>query len=300
MKTNSIARATATIVKIDVETGNEIAFTGEDVHDLKLFEQGIVSSWIQEAVALRNIANRMLYLLRDCESMKDYLMEYYNKSYSHAKRLLFITGKIDSDRLTDLSEIPMTKLLEIARDPGMADMINDGEANIEGDRVVYSDGSFEPLDDAIARAKREAKREEEREREKLKTKIGRQKDVIEGKDFLLKRLEGELAESAERTRRLEDSIQSLMSEKGVDPKTIVFVTHRKQAVEVIDESMREALRHMAAIDNVPRDLVDAELGGHMARAVAAVEAACERIRDSWGAVLWLPGRHDRPSDVVPE
>lgn len=290
----------AEVVKIDVETGHEVAFTGEDIHDLKLFEQAIVSSWIQEAVALRNIANRKLYLLRDCASMKDYLMEYYNKSYTHAKRLLFITGKINPERLTDLTEVPMTKLLEIARNDGVVDMLNDGEANVEGDRVVYADGSFESLDDVVNRAKREVRREEEHAQEKLKVKLGKQKDVLDGKDFMLKNLENQLQESIDRASRLEESLQSLMSEKGVDPKTIVFVTHRKQAVDLIDESMREALKRMAAIDNIPKDLVDAELGGHMALAVSAVEAACERIRDNWGMILWLPGKHGRPVDVVPE
>jgi hypothetical protein len=287
-------------MKVDSETGSEIAFTGEDMQDLKLFEQSIVSSWIQEAVALRNIANRKLYLLRDCASMKDYLMEYYHKSYAHAKRLLSITSKINPDKLTDLTEIPMTKLLEITRDDGMVDMINDGEANIEADKVVYADGTFESLDDVIARAKREAKREEEQERDKLKTKIDKQKDKLEGKDFMLSNLQNQLQESVDRTKRLEASLQSLMSEKGVDPKTIVFITHKKHAVDVIDESMREALKHLASIDNIPKDLVDAELGGRMALAISSIEAGCERIRDNWGMILWIPGKTERATDVVPE
>lgn len=288
------------IVKIDEETGKEITFTGEDMHDLKLFEQSIVSSWIQEAVALRNIANRKLYLLRNCVSMKDYLLEYYHKSYAHANRLLHITTKISPDKLTDITGIPMTKLLEITKDDGIVDMINDGDANLETDRVIYADGSFESLDDVIARTKREAKREEEQERDKLKSKIEKQKDKLDGKEFMLRSLENQLQESIDRTNRLEASIQSLMSEKGVDPKTIVFITHKKQAVDEIDESMREALKRLAAIDNIPKDLVDAELGGRMALAVSSVEAACERIRDNWGMILWLPGKTERPTDVVPE
>ena len=288
------------IIKTDADTGKEIAFTEVDVQDLRLFEQAIVASWIQEAVALRNIANRKLYLLHDCPTMKDYLMEYYKKSYRHALRLLFITNKINPDKLTDLTEIPMTKLLEIARDDGMVDMINDGEANIEADKVVYADGTFESLNDVIARTKREAKREEDQERDKLKSKIDKANTKLSGKDFMIKNLEDQLQESIDRTKRLEESLQSLMSEKGVDPKTIVFITHKKQAVELIDESMRDALKRLADIDNVPKDLVDAELGGRMALAVSSVEAACERIRDNWGMILWLPGKVERPTDLVPE
>ncbi|MBN2157890.1 MAG: hypothetical protein JW807_00740 [Spirochaetes bacterium] len=290
----------AAIVKIDAETGREVSFTETDVQDLRLFEQAIVASWIQEAVALRNIANRKLYLLHDCPTMKDYLMEYYKKSYRHALRLLFITDKINPDKLTDLTEIPMTKLLEIARDDGMVDKINEGDASLDADKVVYADGTFESLDDVIARAKREAKREEGKERDKLKAKIEKANNKLSGKDFMLKNLEDQLQESIDRTKRLEESLQSLMSEKGVDPKTIVFITHKKQAVELIDESMREALKRLADIDNIPKDLVDAELGGRMALAVSSVEAACERIRDNWGMILWLPGKVEHPTDVVPE
>jgi hypothetical protein len=64
--------------------------------------------------------------------------------------------------------------------------------------------------------------------------------------------------------------------------------------------MREALKHLASIDNIPKDLVDAELGGRMALAISSIEAGCERIRDNWGMILWIPGKTERATDVVPE
>ncbi len=286
------------LVKKDLD-GASVEFTDTDVQDLNLFEQAIVSSWIQEAVALRNIANRKLYLLRDCVSMKDYLMEYYKKSYSHANRLLYLTSKINTERLPDFNGIPMTRLLEISKDDALVGMINDGDASVEIDRVIYSDGTTESLSDLIARTKREAKREEGQDRDKLQKKIDKQKEILDGKSHMLERLYEQLEESKTHTRQLEESLQSLISEKGIDPKTIVFITHKKQAVDLIDETRREILKSLGAIDNIPKDLVDAEIGGMLGLTIAAIDAASERIRDNWGAVLWLPGQSEKPHDLVP-
>lgn len=266
----------------------DVSFSEDAEKRLLALEQQIMVGYVQMALSLKMIRDEQLFFLRDCDSMKDYCLTYLDMSERQMRRYLLIADTYNEKVLKKLSNQPMRKLIELAKNSEVTDALNSGGADLEGDRVVYSDGTFEPFEDVLTRYQSD-----------LKKKVKESKEVLDAKDEILEGYRDRIEEQEKKIQELMETIQSLITAKDVDPSTVVFITHKKQAASLLDEATALVLDTIGRVDNIPRDLVDAEISGKLAVTISAIEASLQRIRDNWGAMIWLPNNRPQPDDVVP-
>lgn len=246
---------------VNDETGE--VFNRADVESrLVFFEQQIASGCIQIALALKTIRDEKLYLAR-CKSMTQYMEEFIPISLKHAEKHLQIADAFSGGALEKYKKTPMNLLLEIARNDELLKEANDPESEV---------------DEVIRRAK-------EQEKKKLQKKLDKNDEVIRGQEALLADLRGRMREKDEEIHKLKNSIQSLISKKDIDPSKIVFMTQKKEAMGVIDECMVQILDCLGTLNNIPYDLLDAELSGKLSQCVSAVEAGVRRLVDFYSSYI---------------
>ncbi len=281
----------------DPETGEAIKFEKNDVNDLLLREQQIRNGYQIVAAALKDIRDRRLYLLRDMDSMREYITSFVGMSESYGRKLLYIADHFSEVQPELLNSFSKNSLLDLAVKEAIVDEMS--QAKVFQGEVTLPDGEVLPLEDYVKRITREIKTDTAGEIETKIEKIRKQKEIIDGKEELLKHYKSQIEESEEHIKKLEKSIQSLVEAKDVDPRAIVFITHKKEGMRLIDESLLTILRALGHVNGIPRDLVDPELAGKFGEFFAAVETSVQNLKDNWGGVLWLPGKRERTDDVVP-
>ncbi len=257
---------------LDVATG-EIINTDNAESRLVFFEQQIASGCIQIALALKAIRDEQLYILR-CRSMSEYIEEYLPMPLRNAKRHLQIADAFSGKALEKFKKTPMTLLLEISRNDELLEEANDPESD---------------ADDVVKKAR-------EQEKRKYQKKLEKSDEVIKGQDALLKNLRDRLNEKDDEIGKLKGSIQGLISKKDIDPAKIVFITQKKEAFGVIDESMIQILNCLGTLNNIPYDLLDAELSGKLSQCMAAIEAGIRRLHDFYSSYVVTPADN---ADLVP-
>lgn len=261
---------------IDDEYG-EVLNSADTESRLVFFEQQIASGCIQIALALKIIRDEKLYLAR-CSYMKEYVETYLPMSLRNAEKHLQIADAFSSQALEKFSKLkktPLTLLLEISRNDELLEEANDPDS--EADEIV--------------------RKAREQERKKFQKKLEKNDDVIRGQDAILTDLRDRVNDKDEEIAKLKDTIQDLIGKKDVDPSRVVFITQKKEAIGVIDESMVQILDSLGTLNSIPHDLLDAELSGKLSQCIAAVEAGVRRLRDFYSSYVVTPLDF---SDVVPE
>jgi len=257
-KKNAIVEPLNSIERVDDETGELITFSPDDENELLSIEQNITFNYIQLSLGLKTIRDRKLYLLR-ADSMKDYCQEFLRMSYSHMHRYLKIADAFTYKSLEKFSETPMRILLEISRDENLLEEANDPESDVN---------------DIIKKAR-------EQERKKLKKKMDEMEEVIDGKETLLEGLRDIVDRKDEEIARLKNALENIATKKGIDADQLVFVTQKQEALALIEESFTTILKHLGYMNNIPQELMDAELTTRLTFTVSAIKAGLHRIEDAF-------------------
>lgn len=218
-------------------------------------EQQIAFGCIQMATALKIIRDRRLYLLRECTSFEQYVDAYLPISGRSARRYLQIADAINEDALRKLEGASMKALLTIAGSPELA-----AEANESGSEAA------ELLAKAKARYERSLKEKEQ---------------VIEGKDSLMQTLRESNEDKDKTIRELQETVQRIAQEKGIDINLYNYVRHKKEAMALVEEGLVTVAKSLGEINAIPAELMDAELTSRITYYIAAVKHGLSRIEETF-------------------
>jgi chromosome segregation ATPase len=252
------------------------------------------------ATALKTIRDERLYAVRGCDSMTDYCNKYLDFSQRSIERYLKLADSFAPQILQKLQELGITKILDLAKDAQLKRAIESGEIEIEGGKFVYKDGTTEEIQSVVARIRDELRAEMSQETLKLRAHITQLKNRISAHAEVCQNYEEQLAEQREYIAKLEQSVRTLAERKDADPRALVLITQKKEAIELITSHTEKIRAMLGEISNLPKEIVDAEVAGTIAFCVSSTEAALQFCRDEWQAYFFIPGKHERPIDVVPE
>lgn len=244
---------------LDCETG-EVMDIAETVAELEVCEQQIALGFIQTALALKTIRDKKLYLAR-CNSMKEYISITFNDEFSlrTAERYLRIADAFNESTFKKFKGTPMKLLLEITGSDELTDEANDPESNAA---------------DVIRKAK-------EQERKKLKKKMDELETVIDGKEAMLEGLRESTSRKDDEIGRLKNAISGMASKKGIDPEKIIFITQKQEALALVEESFNYVLESLGNINNIPQELMDADLTAKLSYTMSAIKAGIRRIENAF-------------------
>lgn len=278
----------------DKETG-EIITLGESHENLLLsLEHQIVNNYVQVALALKTIRDEHLYFLRGCDSMQDYCAAYLGMSRRHVYNHLHVADHFSEKLLGKVSRanVPMQALLDLTKNAEVVGNLEAAEIDPDNDRVVYADGSVEPLSKALERAR-------EVERKKAGKKLSDSRDLLNAKDRMIESYNERLEEAGETIKDLRGTITDLVSKKDVDPSTVVFVTQKKEALRLLDDAAMSVIDTFNGVSGIPQTLLDPDVTAKLTHFISSMEAGLERLREIYGSVVWLP-RALSKGEVVPD
>ena len=292
-------------VKItDPETGTELTFTAAEQFALNEAKRQIKGDLCSIAFKLRDIRDRKLYLLDECSSMQQWLLGNFQGSYSTFKNLMRVADAFyavpDPERVSLMTQ-PITHLLLYARHEETREAIEQGEVGFDDEGMVVIEKGGEttriPVTEFVGQIRKEITDEIGDKATKANDQFKKQKTITATKQQLVEHQDQQIEELQQKITTLEATITE-MSHGEVDPAKLVQVTHRNEAIELLQDCPMQIVQLLGRIDNLNPDLVDAEVAGHFTRGLATVEAALSRIRDSWGRVLWV-GPEGDSIPVVP-
>ncbi len=282
----------------DKESGEVISITPEMQTKLNTLEFGIISNWVQTAISLKTIKDEKLYLVRS-DSWGEYVREYLHESLGFSERQvsrhLQIASTYSEKVLQKASKgTPMQSLIDISRDPQLVEQFNEGEVEIDGDRVVYADGTFDSLSAVRERVRKETAK-------KYQKQLEAKEIQAKGQDAMLSDYRERLQSMHDEQEQLRSTIKKLVSDKGIDPKTIVFVTQKREAISLIEQHGAKIIELLGDLSNIPQELLDADVTARLTSTIAMMQAGTVRLKEHYGSTVWVPSMTDMPTDdVVPE
>lgn len=280
------------------EDGSVVRLRQDAEKVLQYCEQQMKIGFLQVAFSLKTIRDERLYFLRDCKNMLQYVEEYLDFSYRHTKRFLLIADNFHSAKTDILEKFSQGTLLELTRHPELAAEVQGAE--VEEGEVRLPDGEVMGLREFVNKVTREVRKEAEVREDKLRRRMDALTTETKGKKTALECAYADLEKAQENIHRLEAAIQDLAERKDVDIRKLTFITQKKEAIGLLMTSQVDALKLFGEVDGLPRELIDAEVAGHLQFFISTVETSIERLRQSYEPCLWLAGKKDRPADVVPE
>jgi len=280
-------------MKKDLVITQDAPQTEDRLSRLVILENQFAMGYIQLTLAIKEIDDEKLYLERDYNSMTDYAGSVLKIKPSQLSRMLRIARTFSTQFLNKAakSKIPMMALLEASKDDEIVDELE--AMDIQDDKVVYSDGTFEPLGGVISRAL-------EREKKLAKKKLTEADSVIQGKQAIVEDYKSRLEEQKEENEKLKKVIQEITHRKDIDPRTLVYITQKKEALNVLDENSMILIRSFGAIGGIPHELIDTEVTMRLTEVIASIEAGLQRLREEYGSVVWIPGKTKSPDGFIPE
>ncbi|HPA71682.1 MAG TPA: hypothetical protein PKY31_05415, partial [Spirochaetota bacterium] len=118
-------------------------------------------------------------------------------------------------------------------------------------------------------------------------------------DELLKLYEERLQESEQKNKDLQKAMMDLTMRKDVDPRKLVFITQKKEALRLVDEVETRFVQILGDAIGVPHELLDPEISMKITHMIASLDAGLIRLREYYGAAMYIPALAQRPDDVVP-
>lgn len=189
----------------------------------------------------------------------------------------------------------MQALIEISRDKDLMDELNQGNAEIEGDRVVYDDGTFESLAQVRERIKKETA-------EAYKKKLEEKDLHAKGRETILNDYKEQIKKQQGEYHKMKEALESVINQKGIDADKVMFVTQKKEALSLISDVQARIIEALGDLSYIPDTLLVPDVTAQIASTVAMLSAGAARVREKYGAIAWLPKVEEDPAniDVVPE
>jgi hypothetical protein len=282
----------------DPVTGIDIRFdAGQQAHFNSIKSQ-MKDSLAAVGLSLRTIRDQKYYLMDDCGSMSEWLLNTWGSSIRTAQRLLEVADAFDSiPNANEIMSLPLTHLLTMKKDPATMEALRSGDLQIDDGHAILPTGETMDLPSFVRKIKKETETEIRSKESRLKEQLNNSKEATHTMEEALEKSEAEKAEIIGKLKTLEKTINDLMQKKDLDGMRVAFVTQRDEAAVLLDDSMTIILDHLGQIDNIPHDLVDGKLAGHFGRTLAGIESAMERIRDRWSPIIYTPTGGDREQMV---
>lgn len=287
------------VTRTDRDTGEVITITPEMEQRLQALEFSIVSNWVQTAINIKTIRDEKLFLVR-CDTFSEYVQGYLRESLGIStsniwKHLQIATTYSDTVLQKVAKGAPMQSLIELSRNPELVRDLNDGSAEIEGDRVVYDDGTFESLAQVRERIKKETA-------EAYKKKLEEKDLHAKGRETILKDYQKRVQDQQGEIAKMKEAIEHVVNQKGIDADKIMFITQKKEALNLISEVQARIIEALGDLSYIPESLLVPDVTAQIASTVAMLSAGAARIREKYGAIAWLPKVEEDPAniDVVPE
>lgn len=276
------------------ESGEIITFDDVDKARARaaFLEQQIAINVTQMSFALKEMRDSKFYLLRGCDSFSEYCQNIIQLSRGQAYRYITLATAFNENTLQNLSSggLSFKKLLDLSKETEVVDGLN--AAEIEGDKVVYEDGTSESLQDVIARVKNKAKKENA-------DALQKQKNLVDLKTEHINKIEEQKREKDEEISELKQGIENLSKMKDVDVSRLNYIKSQDEAAMLIDEVMAETGQQLGSICKILPELIDARLASKFAAMMASVEAALGNIREQYGdQVLFADA--PRPDGFLPD
>ncbi|MBE7439089.1 MAG: hypothetical protein HS115_11580 [Spirochaetales bacterium] len=236
------------------------------------------------AMALKTIRDQKLFLIENCGSMHEWLLTNFQSSYTTFKNLMTVADRFaDSSDAQQVLSQPITHLLLYARHEETAQAISDGSIQFQGGKVVLEDGTEISAKDFAKQIRNELKSESGDEAKKLDHKLKQKTAQLSAKDSVISTLQEDLEQARQRAADLE---KALIETKDIDPARLVYITHKKDAIQLLTDVAPQVIGLMGQIDGMSADAVDAEVAGHFARSLSAIEASLENLKNRWGGIIW--------------
>lgn len=272
----------------DPETGESVKVTTEMKAALFAHEEQIMLSTVQMAFSLKAIRDGNLYLLRGCESMKDYIQTFLAKSYSGAKFYIQIADALDGiANKNQLKSLKVGQLGELSKDLLLVDKLKKGDAAIEGDKIVHSDGSEESLEDHLQFLRTSLRSEVQADLQKAASATAKVRNDLKQFKHLVEEKNQALLEKDEQISKLRHMVDEISQAKDIDPRKLRALNGKKDAAELIrsvNERVLEALGELTAISH---ELVDAEVAGYLKTCIASVEVGLRKTKSDFSEVVHL-------------
>lgn len=287
-----------TITRTDKETGEVVTITPEMESKLQALEFSIVSNWVQTAISIKTIRDEKLYLVR-CESFSEYA-QYLKDALGFSERniwkhLQIATTYTETVLRKAAKGTPMQTLIELSRDPALVKNLNEGTAEIDGDKVVYEDGTYESLAAVRERIKREVS-------EVYKKKLEEKDLQAKGRETIMKDYQKRLSEQQQEIHKLKETLEHVINQKGVDADKVMFITQKNEALQLISDVQARIVEALGELSYIPENLLVPDVTAQLASTIAILSAGAARLRERYGAIAWLPKVEEDPAhlDVVPE
>jgi len=291
---------TKDLVLPDQSGGGEIVFSPAQQAQFHSIKDQIKSNLHQIGLCLRDVRDHKYYLIDDCQSFNEWLIGMFGNGIRTAQRMLEIADAFgDMPNAGELMDQSVSGLLALKKDPEMMEALKKGEIEISEGHVILPGGETVDLPSFIRSFQKKVEQDSKGKEGKLKSALNNSKEAVNTLNQALNQSEDEKRELHEKINSLEKTLQDVMGKKDLDGMRIAFVTHRDEASELLDESFTAILDRLGQIDNIPPDLVDAKLAGHMGRAIAGIDAAIERLRDRWSPIIYThPGEEQRTEEPM--
>lgn len=282
---------TKDLVVHDPETGKEIAFTQEQRMLLESTKMQIKSGLLQVALGLRTIRDNRLYLLDGAESLSDWFGKNWGQSITTGYRMLQAADAFaDAPNAEQILRQPLSQLLIISKNKKAMEQIHAGELHIGDGQVITPEGETIPLQVFAKQIKDEWSAESESNETKLQNKVKAEKQKVQIKEEMIKGLDKQIEELRAENERITSAMADLAKTKDIDPKRYMLIQQKGEAINLLTEILVQGLEIIGRIDQIPQDIVDPELSGHISRTITSLESAINQARDQWPGVMIHAGR----------
>jgi len=272
----------------DPETGAKVKVTDEMEGALYAHEQQIAIATVQMAFSLKAIRDQRLYLLRGCESMKEYIQTCIAKSYSSAKFYMQIADALEGVKnAKQLRGLSIGQLGDISRDLTLVEKLKKGEAEISGDKIVYADGTEESFEEHRQFLRKEIQKEFKKDIEKATSTTAKVRNDLSEYRKLLEVKNQDLIERDEKIAELRRMVDEVSQAKDIDPRKLRAINSKKEASELIRSVNERALEALGELSGLPHEIFDAEIVGFLQTCVASIETGIKKLRSDFKEIVHL-------------
>lgn len=272
---------------VDPDSGEKVKVTQDMALALHHHEHQIASATLTMAFGLKAIRDGKLYLLRGCETMKEYITTCVAKSYSSAKFYIQVADALDGLSQKQLEGLSIGALGDISRDLTLVGKLKKGEAQISGDKIVYADGNEESVEDFRAHLRAEIRKETQGEIKKATDAAAKARGEVKAFKTIVESKSQEILEREEEIANLRRTIDEVSQAKDIDPRRLRALNSKKEAMELMRTISEQVAEAMGSLHTIERDAFDAELAVHLKTCIASLETGLNKTKADFSDVLFI-------------
>ena len=235
---------------IDPATNAVVQVQETQVSNLMSLELQIATSMTSMMLALRQVRDERLYLLRS-DTFEDYLRMIGIAPRTARRQLQIADAFGDSKSFSEISKLPQTLLLEVAKNDDLAQQLRDGE-------VRTADGEILSIEEIVNSGNVKLKSELEKSQKNFRN----YKKKYEEADEDRKLRSAELNEYKERLG-----------------KDFTRITKKKDAMAALFAAEGEINSVIATLDQIDTDEV--EVVGKLGSLIGQIKYAMDALEDKW-------------------